>query len=361
MSLASRVEQWCGNVVLKNLKRPFVVALFTLLLVLFIIFSTISSGSALCERLLIIEHYTDTTIKSGTLIMPENLTIAYIGDTGKGASAKAVYQLVKDEGAELVVHTGDFDYDYDPAGFYAELNEVFGKHFPVLGVIGEHDVADWADIPGYQDYLMLKLRGIENITCSGSIGVNYWCIYRGLYLTFSGIGTICKTSTNLKALQYYITSDQALQFPFKICAWHKNQRSLQISSRVQDETGYEPYEMCRQEGAMIITGHSHCYARTHLLSDTISPLVESSSSPYTLSPGNTIVVANGLGGNSIDVINTGLAEMKYWGSTYCRNSNAEFGAFICKYNLDGDPNRALCYFKDIHGNIPDSFEVVVSN
>jgi len=188
MSISQRLEDWCGNVVLKNLKRPFIVALFTLLIILFIIFSTITGVPVPCDKLLYIEHYFDDNIHSGVKQMPVNLTIAYVSNTGVGLSSKEVYRLIKNEGAELVIHSGDFDYEYDPAAFDSDINDVLGKHFPLLAVIGEHDWGGvkltWTDSPGYQDYLLMRLRLTPNITCSGTIGVNYWCVYRGLFFFF---------------------------------------------------------------------------------------------------------------------------------------------------------------------------------
>jgi len=358
MSLPVRLEQLCSSFAIKHLKSPFIVALFTLLLVLFLIFSTISSTSSLCDRLLVIEHYQDQNLHSGVTQMPINLTIAYISDTGMGDSTKYVYQLIQKEGAELIVHSGDLNIGSYPADFDQQLSKVLGSQFPILGVIGENDRAEWADIPGYQDYLLFRLRKTPNITCSGTIGVNYWCVYRGLYFAFSSVGTECKN--HIKVLQSSLSSDIAVQFPFKICSWHKNQRSMQVSNNL-DETTYDPYETCRQHGAMIVTGHNNCYARTHLLSSTINHQVQSNQSPYYLNPGNTLVVVSGLGGYALENANPSLAELPYWGATYCyNNSNYRiFGALFCKYNLNGDASRALCYFKDINGVIPDSFQVVV--
>jgi len=148
----------------------------------FLIFSTISNGPTLCDRLLVIEYYLDQNLHSGVTTMPINLTIAYISDTGMGQSTKDVYRLIKSEGAELIIHSGDFDKDNYPVDFDARVSEVLGPHFPMLGVIGDSsDVAEWTDIPGYQDYFLLRLKKMPNITCSGTIGVNYWCVYRGLF------------------------------------------------------------------------------------------------------------------------------------------------------------------------------------
>src|SRR5579863_9978232 len=45
-----------------------------------------------------------------TIATDANLKIAFIGDTGHGPSQQAVLSLIKSEGAEAVLHQGDFDY-----------------------------------------------------------------------------------------------------------------------------------------------------------------------------------------------------------------------------------------------------------
>ena len=39
-----------------------------------------------------------------------NLKVAFFGDQSIGASAEAVLKLVSDEGADMVIHLGDFGY-----------------------------------------------------------------------------------------------------------------------------------------------------------------------------------------------------------------------------------------------------------
>jgi hypothetical protein len=60
---------------------------------------------------------------SGSRQLPENFKIAFIGDQGDGANGRAVLTLIKNEGAALVMHQGDFDYNDDPAAWDAQINE----------------------------------------------------------------------------------------------------------------------------------------------------------------------------------------------------------------------------------------------
>src|SRR3990172_10629401 len=52
-------------------------------------------------------------------VPPPEFTIAFFGDQGLGGDAEAVLRLIRDEGADAVLHLGDFDYHDDPAAWDA--------------------------------------------------------------------------------------------------------------------------------------------------------------------------------------------------------------------------------------------------
>jgi hypothetical protein len=56
-------------------------------------------------------------------IPPVNFTIAFIGDQGLGPNAEAVLNLIKNEGANAVLHLGDFDYVDKSAGWDGQINQ----------------------------------------------------------------------------------------------------------------------------------------------------------------------------------------------------------------------------------------------
>lgn len=53
---------------------------------------------------------------------PVNLTVAFIGDQGLGASAEEVLHLIRNEHADAVIHSGDFDYADNPAAWEAQID-----------------------------------------------------------------------------------------------------------------------------------------------------------------------------------------------------------------------------------------------
>ena len=121
------------------------------------------------------------------------------------------------------------------------------------------------------------------------------------------------------------------------------------------EVGWEAYEACRQAGAIIATGHEHSYARTHLMDSFESLSIASMSSTLRLEEGKSFAFVSGLGGYSIrDQDRKG----PWWAAVYTADQGANFGALFCQFLVDGDPNRASCYFKDIDGKVVDRFDII---
>ena len=69
----------------------------------------------------------DQDFKAGSgpaelLATNSELKVAFIGDSDDGTEFEAVLTLIKNEGAELVLHQGDFDYAFDADGFFAKID-----------------------------------------------------------------------------------------------------------------------------------------------------------------------------------------------------------------------------------------------
>ena len=61
--------------------------------------------------------------------------MAFLGDQGLGSDSVAVLNLVKSEGAEMVIHAGDFDYESDPESWMEQLESVLGDDFPYFASV----------------------------------------------------------------------------------------------------------------------------------------------------------------------------------------------------------------------------------
>lgn len=122
-----------------------------------------------------------------------------------------------------------------------------------------------------------------------------------------------------------------------------------------DSTGWGVYEACRDWGAMVATGHEHSYSRTYLMSSFENQTVVNQSSTLQLEEGKSFAFVSGLAGASIrDQEN----DWPWMASVYSATQNASDGALFCRFNDNGNPNHASCYFKDVKGVVPDQFEMV---
>ncbi len=280
---------------------------------------------------------------------PANVTVAYFGDQGFGEHARAVLALVRAEHADLAVHVGDFEYRSCPECWENQINEMLGSQFPYLAVVGNHDVDEW---PGYQRLLADRVARARAIRCTGDLGVKSVCTFRGLTFVLSGIGTL-----GAEHVPYLRSTLRARNDPWTICAWHKNQELMQVGHK-HDEVGWEAYELCRKEGAMIVNGHEHSYSRTFLMESFARQEIADIEPTLRLAPGKSFVAVTGLGGMSIREQNDELASNPWWATVFTKTQDANYGALFCTYRVDGDPNRASCFFKTIDGRVVDTFGIV---
>lgn len=294
---------------------------------------------------------------------PANFKIAFIGDQGLGPDAVAVLNLIKLEGAQAVMHSGDIDYADNPAAWEAQINGVLGADFPYFVSIGNHDELAWAATGGYQQYVESRFARL-GISWSGRLGVRSTFHYKGVFfvLTAPGITSGFDDGASDLYIRDQLAADNSV---WSICSWHKNQRLMQVGGK-NDETGWGVYEEARKGGAIIATAHEHSYSRTHLLSSMSSQTIASTSNTLTLIKGKSFAFVSGLGGQSVRTQSLGG---NWWASIYASTClagdpvckpNAAPGALFGVFNVDGQPNKALFYFKDINGKVLDTF-VVFSN
>ncbi|MCH7521426.1 MAG: metallophosphoesterase [Candidatus Marinimicrobia bacterium] len=280
---------------------------------------------------------------------PENFTIAFLGDQGLGANAEAVLRLVKSEGAEVVLHQGDFDYEDDPLAWMAQIDAVLGPEFPYFAMVGNHDEPKWSGVEGYQQLLEGRARS-QGVAWEGEYGVQSSFTYQGVFIIFTAPGVMGQGHD--RYIKEQLAANQAI---WSICAWHKNMRRMQLG-RKSDETGWGVYEEARNGGAIIATGHEHSYSRTHLLSNFTNQTVASTSDTVVLTKGKTFAFVSGIGGKNLR--RQIQPSDDWWASIYTTAQGAQYGALFGVFNVDGQANLAHFYFKNIDGVVIDSFVVI---
>ncbi|MCI0550505.1 MAG: DNRLRE domain-containing protein [Anaerolineae bacterium] len=286
---------------------------------------------------------------------PANFKIAFIGDQGLGNEARAVLNLIKSEGAQAVLHQGDFDYEDNPAAWEDQINDVLGANFPYFASAGNHDEAEWE---GYQQYMESRLNRL-GISWDGDLGAKSSLHYKGIFIILVAPGVDVPGSGHGVYIRDKLAADNSI---WSICSWHKNMEAMQVGGKT-DETGWGVYEESRKGGAIIATAHEHSYSRTHLLSSCQNQTVASTSNALVLTKdeagtsqdeGRTFVFVSGMGGRSI---RDQQLEGDWWASIYTSTQDANHGALFGVFNLSGEANKAHFYFKDIDGRIADDFYV----
>jgi len=307
---------------------------------------------------IILLAFSGTSTNAGTpAVTPPNFKVAFIADQGLGPDSISVLQLIKNENAQMVLHQGDFEYTDNPNAWDGQINSVLGDDFPYFASVGNHDISSWT---GYQIKLQERLAKISDATCTGDLGVNSSCDYQGLFFILSGVGTLGFGHDTF--IKNELSGDNSI---WRICSWHKNMQAMQVGSK-SDETVWEVYEECRKGGAIIATGHEHSYERTKTLISIENQIID----PEWPDPNNvrvtndaSVVFVSGLGGFSVRTQDRCLPTTSpygcngEWASIYTSDQGANFGALFCSFHVDGEPNKANCYFKDISGNVPDQFTI----
>ena len=279
--------------------------------------------------------------------------IAFVGDTEAGSGFQSVLNLIKAEGAKLTVVLGDTSYSRsNDSKWDAMVRNTLGSSDPALFVVGNHDVSD-SDYTTVRNLAQARLNKQTAVKCSSSYPSSISsssamaCQLNNVYFVLSGVGTTGSKSSHESSLASKLNSAPA--GAWRICAWHKNQRDMQVGGKA-DEVGWTAYETCRQKGAIIATGHEHSYSRTHLLSSMTNKTVADSSSPYTVTNGRTLAFVSGLGGTTPrDQERSG----NWWGKIYTATQGAKYGVlFGTFYDTHAD-----FYFKNTDGQIIDTFTV----
>lgn len=305
-----------------------------------------------------------------------NVLIAFMGDQGNGTSADQVLNLIRNEGAQAVVHNGDFDYANNPTAFENRVTSILGANYPYFAIIGNHDAAAWGGTSGYAAKLAARVARVPEMKCTGEIGVKANCNFRGVHLIESCVGTSELRSTCGKdaadQVNFIQSSLAASSSPFKICNWHKNQTDMQTGSKT-NEVGWQAYQKCLGAGAIVATGHEHSYERTRILTNIGVAADHGVTGSYNLmsvSAGRSFVFVSGLGGVELRDFESSHSSNTWWATTYASNrwlkngttqptTSAAYGALFIRFHDGGNTKRAVAYFKDLNGRLIDEYTIEV--
>ncbi|KAJ3370802.1 hypothetical protein GGF31_003828 [Allomyces arbusculus] len=287
---------------------------------------------------------------NGTVLPRHKTRIAFLGDQGLRPDSLALLKQIKDWKPHAVVHLGDFDYRDNPAAFDAQIDSVFGAHFPYLAAIGNHDLVRWTSDPalgaGYRDLLAARLRRIPRLAdvhCDAptrDMGEHMVCTIRGVQVHLSGVGTY-----GAKHASHLSKSLSNSNHAWRVCGWHKNQRAYQSGTK-PDETGYRVYDTCRAHGAVVATAHEHAYSRTALMGSfekfEMMNATAAEHDQLDVRPGSTFAFVTGLGGESVRSLSRKLPDRPWLVRAAGADQSARAAAVLCEFYPGDDPFEATC-------------------
>lgn len=299
---------------------------------------------------------------------PGEIKVAFISDTGFDEDFPEVLDLILAEGAEMVIHQGDFDEERNPDAAFAIIDEKLGPDFPFFFTVGNHDAAVWDSGCGnpqgcYSEYLSERLARLGVTPDDPDLNDQMYSVsFRGLKMVFVGEDLRADDPTYANFIDEQLTGDE---HTWKICSWHEEQEAMQVGNK-RDSMGWAVYETCRKHGAFIVTGHVHIYSRTHTLIDMEHQVVDPEwpdPASVRVAPGATFVAVPSLGGASIrEQVRCLPTEYPYgcfgeWAKIYSSSQGADYGALFITFNVGGDPNKAHAYFKNVRGEVIDEFTI----
>jgi hypothetical protein len=129
--------------------------------------------------------------------MPNNLRVVFLAD---GYGRSSVYRAAARFNPDFVVYNADMDYRQSsgrPEEFMDYFESFFGRDMPMFATIGNHDSCMWFESStiargkAWETVLRERYRrlGLDR-HCSGTIGINNVCHYKGLLMVESGIGEV---------------------------------------------------------------------------------------------------------------------------------------------------------------------------
>ncbi len=294
---------------------------------------------------------------------PVNLMIAFFGDQGLDEDATDVLNLVASEGAEAVIHLGDFDYVSSPSRWDELITDQLGETFPYFSVLGNHDAVSFSMANGYQTKIWQRLNRTSLASqCRGDIGYSYVCSFKGITFALTNPGLF---QSSAEAAAFTKSAFDSFGGIWRIAGWHYVQTLYQVESQ-PNLAGYEIYEQSLASGAVIMTAHMHNYARSKAMSRVgNNPEVAASSfsldtDQSIIKPGQTVITVTGTGGYSIRSCTSKYKNAQWWKTTGC-DEGLRPGATFCQFNFNGDARTAFCYFKQTDGRIVDQYFLKTEN
>jgi hypothetical protein len=311
------------------------------------------------------------------------LKVGFLGDSDDEANAAQNFRVMREAGVEVVVHNGDFDYDSSPSSWETFLERNVGS-MVFLGTSGNHENdflstitsggKKWKGGDGYQSRFFSRLQRDaskgKGVRCSGRDGAGASADTLGDLSACELPGSVMVVMVGWNEISdslLWAGGDQDKVNAFlesalsrttarhKVCVWHRPEGALNPGDR---HTGnyktQKAFNICAKYGAPVVTGHTHVYGRSKLLSNfgSLAVSAQDREALVSLDCGRSVSIVNGMGGAEIDKAgpNAGKPHLR---RVYTSSSGAATnGVLICDFQPLGN---ATCQFKINAGQVYDQF------
>ncbi len=302
-----------------------------------------------CAALTLTATLLCTLIFSSTTAFASSVKVAFIGDQGVRSNAREVLELIAREDTDLLLIQGDLGYDDNSATTWdSQLTTALGQDFPVMVTVGNHENFEW---PLYQRLIQRRMDRINDLSCTGDVGVKSKCTYQNIDVVqiAPGIYEVDGVDAEDDYASYIRSAFARTNDHWRICSWHKPHKMMQTGTKT-GPSSWDTYDACLDAGAMVALAHHHSYSRTHLLSDYSTQTVVHTNDEMAMQPGQSFAFVSGLGGLNTKPQARGG---DYFASIYTADQGASAGALFCTF----ENTTANCYFKAIDGAVPDQFSL----
>ncbi len=320
------------------------------------------------------------------LVEAQEVKIALIGDTEAGSNFGSVLRMVAAEKVNLLMINGDFGYGASPSAWKQRvLSSVDINTLPIIATLGNHDLGSNAN--KYID-IINGFRNSKNgliTACTGKAGVSTGhditavdevCTIGNVSVVGNGIGQVLSKmylENQLDAKLKAVPNGN-----WKLVGYHFTLENMNPGIK-GDEATHKFFDIIRQNGAIGAQGHTHIAMASCPISSVFQKGAPVQCHPDFINPeerfvmpGTGIYVDSSLGGKEARsrlrckiATEKGCAHMVDIISKegYTRTDGVKktsfnrFGALFIVFNVGGDPNKALAYYKSVDGQIIFKFNI----
>lgn len=197
-------------------------------------------------------------------------------------------------GRYVLVASGDLAYEETDPDVWFNLVASKLPHVAIVASRGNHE--DQTAWDRYVDRMAQHNLQFPWLTCSGAIGEDSNCEVDGVSIVQNKIVQL-GWRENLALLESRLAT--VTPGNWTICSWHETRDDFTVGSK-GTTVPEEPYQACKDAGALIVNAHDHAYTRSCTISDILTPANGADcTGDVRIGVGDTAVIVSGRGGRNM--------------------------------------------------------------